>query len=130
MASWREWRWRALVAVGLPPIALVLTFPFLHTVMTVYNEPESPVAAFLFAAFLGLVPGIAIARLVRNRWPFALAVALSVVAAIVVAWQVASTDDGQAGLAVLGLPVFMGGALAVALIADAIMRSIGRTSVD
>jgi len=121
-------RWRSLIAVALPALALVATFPVLHPFVTVYNEPGNPVPAFLFAAALALLPGVALAVFVRNRWPFSIGVVLSVAAAVIVAFQIATLDDGQAGLAILQLPVFMSGALAIAVVVDAITRSTRRSA--
>src|SRR5262245_28220540 len=97
---------RAALAVGVPAAAFVLTFPVLHEATTVHNEPSNPLAAFVLVLLLTFLPGLVIAFFARNAWVYAIGVALSVAAAVLVAIQVATTDDGQAGLAVIGLPVY------------------------
>jgi hypothetical protein len=116
--------WRIGLAVVFPALALAVAFPVLHAVMTVYNEPDDPFAAFVFGLVLALVPGVALALVVRNKWLFAAGVVLSGAAAVVVAVQIAGTDDAQAGLAALALPVYMGMAF---LIVAAIRRCATRT---
>ena len=109
---------RVVVAVVLPAVAVEAAFPVLHALTTVYNEPENPIASFILSLLLTAVPGVMLAVLVRTRWLFATGVVLGVASAIVVAVQVATTDDGQAGLAVLGLPIYMGVAGVVVLAID------------
>jgi peptidoglycan/LPS O-acetylase OafA/YrhL len=109
---------RLVVAVVLPAVAVEVAFPVLHAFTTVYNEPENPLSSFVLSLLLTAVPGIMLAVLVRTRWLFATGVVLGVASAIVVAVQVATTDDGQAGLAVLGLPIYMGVAGVVVLAID------------
>jgi hypothetical protein len=97
-----------VIAVAAPAIALGAAFPVLHHFMTVYNEPSDRTGAVIFVALLTLVPGVALALFVRNKWLFSAGVVWSVVAAVFAAIQVAKTDDAQAGLALLGLPLYMG----------------------
>jgi hypothetical protein len=87
--------------------------------MTVYNEPTNRGGALVFGIFLTLLPGLALAFFVRSRWLFAIGVALSAAVAVVVALQVAATDDAQAGLAALELPVFMGVVVVIVAVIDA-----------
>ncbi len=109
---------RLVISIGLPAIALVATFPILRSFTTVYNEPQDRVAALTFALVCTAVPGAALAMLVKDGVAFIVGVALSVVAGIVVAMQIATTDDAQAGLAILGLPGLIGIALAIGLLVD------------
>src|SRR5205823_4008915 len=87
--SWASIGWRIILAVGLPAVALLVAFPLLRVVTTVYNEPTDKAGAFTFSLFLTLLPGLALAVFVRRRWLFAIGVALSAAAAVVVAIQVA-----------------------------------------
>jgi hypothetical protein len=119
---------RVVLAVGLPAAAFILTFPFLHGATTVYNEPSNSLAAFMLVLLLTFLPGLVIALLVRNNWVYPIGVALNVVAAVVVAIQIATTDDGQAGLAVIGLPVYMGVVAMISIVIDAVIRARARSA--
>ena len=80
----------------------------------------------MLTVFLILVPAVVLSAFVRIGWLYAAGVVLSVAAAIAVSIQIANTDDAQAGLAMLGLPVYMGGLLAVVAVVDARMRAARR----
>jgi len=128
-ASWsprqrsrRSLGWRIVIALVLPAVALEAAFPVLHAFTTVYNEPSNVVGSFIFYLLLTALPGLALACFVRNKWLFGIGVTLSMTAAFVVAVQIATTDDGQAGLAALGLPFYIGIAVAILAIVDVGVR--------
>jgi hypothetical protein len=101
---------RSAIAAALPALALAVTSP----------------GAFIFTVVLILVPAVVLSAFIRYGRLYAAGVAFSVAAAIAVNVQIAHTHDAQAGLAVLGLPIYMGAAVAILFFVDVVVRAAHR----